>query len=298
MIQPLVSVVIAVFNERLDFIVLAVESIRRQTYSNLEIIVVNDNPASIEHKKLLHSFAGRDHRIVLLENDHNLGLTRSLNIGISCCNGKFIARMDADDIAVSTRIEKQLKYLELHQDVGLVGSAILNFNSKFAFRLQKFPEEHDQIVNELLLRNCLAHPTILFRSSCLNLINSDHFYNESFRVAQDYKLYVDLLKYTRFGNISEPLLLYRRSSSQISAYRSEEQARNADICRLELLEYLSLLNKGVYYSNLVRMKLFSKRNYSLNDLCSIWISGDLKYLNVTSILRLLKRMLKTFLIKE
>ena len=98
-----ISVVMSVYNEPVDWIRQSIDSILNQTFRYFEFIIINDNPEGISQKKMLKDFAAKDNRIKIIENEENKGLTKSLNIGISKATGKYIARMDADDISMPDR---------------------------------------------------------------------------------------------------------------------------------------------------------------------------------------------------
>ena len=148
------------YNEPLSYIKKAVESIRMQSYSDVEIIIVVDNPEYDALINLLDSYARNDSRIKILINDKNLGLTGSLNRALEYASGKYIARMDADDISKVERLEKQLLFLEEKQ-LDLVGSNIQNIdaNGCKCAGISIFPETNDQVVKYARYDSPVAHPT-------------------------------------------------------------------------------------------------------------------------------------------
>ena len=116
-----ISVVMSVFKEPLDWIELSINSIRNQSFSDFEFIIVNDNITDIPLKSFLSKLQNIDPRIIILENHENLGLTKSLNRALAIAKGKYIARMDADDISFNQRFQIQFDYLEDKRDYILVG---------------------------------------------------------------------------------------------------------------------------------------------------------------------------------
>ncbi len=124
--QPLVSVLIPTYNVS-AFIEEAVASIVSQTYKNLEIIIVDDCSTDGTYEMLVN-FQKSDNRIKLFRNDKNLRIAATLNFALSVCKGEYIARMDGDDISVPERIEKQVKFMQEHPDIDLVGLHVINID--------------------------------------------------------------------------------------------------------------------------------------------------------------------------
>ena len=113
----LVSILLPLYNEELLIANRAINSICNQTYSNLEVILLLDNPNNIHLRDLMLEFAQKDYRMRCIFNETNLGLPKTLNRGIDVAQGEYIARMDADDVSYPERIEKQLNYMLLHPDI-------------------------------------------------------------------------------------------------------------------------------------------------------------------------------------
>lgn len=125
--MPLISIIMSVFNERGSWLTQSIESILNQSYENIEFIIVLDNPDNIELKNILLDYSKKDKRIILLLNDYNIGLVRSLNKALFTSKGEYIARMDADDISHKDRLYKQLNYLN-DNNLDLIGSNVNLFN--------------------------------------------------------------------------------------------------------------------------------------------------------------------------
>ena len=105
------SIIMPVYNEKVEWIKESIESIIYQTFTEFEFIIILDNPENKEAEKLLENYSKKDKRIRILKNKKNIGLVKTLNIGLDVANGEFIARMDADDIALPERFEKQMNFL-------------------------------------------------------------------------------------------------------------------------------------------------------------------------------------------
>lgn len=220
-LRPKVSVVMSVYKEPLQWIRLAVDSILNQTFSDLELIIVCDNPDFSDGLEYLWESARKDSRVKVIVNKENLGPTRSFNIAIRASRGEYIARMDADDIALPQRLEKQVAFLDSNPQVSVCASDvhIIDASGKIT-RKRRYKRKRDQALN--IISNSMAHPSVTFRRSLLE--ERDPIYNEDYLYSQDYELWMFLMmKGYRFHTLEEPLLLYRKSSSQISVVKKQTQ---------------------------------------------------------------------------
>jgi glycosyltransferase involved in cell wall biosynthesis len=171
---------------------------------------------------LLEEYQKKDNRIAVITNEQNIGLTKSLNKGIKVARGKYIARMDADDISLPMRFEKQIEVMENNPNIIVCGSKIKVFGYKSRTYYLPIPEKSDDIKDLLIRRNCISHSTVIIRKEIL--IKNNILYNEEYIYAQDYKLWVDLCDFGNFYNIQAILLLYRTSRFQISKHTKNKQA--------------------------------------------------------------------------
>lgn len=105
--SPLVSVVMAIYNEPVEWMRQAIDSILYQSFKDFEFIIINDNPIRVENKEILDEYSAKDSRVIVVLNEENIGLTKSLNKGLAIASGEYIARMDADDIAMPERLRMQ-----------------------------------------------------------------------------------------------------------------------------------------------------------------------------------------------
>lgn len=210
----------SVYKEPMTWLCQAIDSILCQTFSDFEFIIVCDNPYYEDGIMKLREYAEKDSRIRLMFNDENIGLTKSLNKALKIATGEYIARMDADDISFSERLEKQYSYLEANKNVIAVGTyAELIDENNQKTGVIKQPCDPKRIRDLTLWQSCLIHPSVLirnFKGLC---------YNEDYRCSQDYELWTRLVKLGDLSNIDEILLKYRQSNNQISSAKSEEQDR-------------------------------------------------------------------------
>lgn len=223
MSDPRVTVLLPVFNgER--FIREAVESIIAQTFTDFELLVVDDGSTD-RTPKILDSF--RDPRIRIHRNPSNLKLIASLNLGISLARGELIARMDADDIAMPMRLERQVDFLDRHPEVDVVGADIAVFEEVpiRSSRLMPPPTTPGQIHWELLRVSCIYHPTVMMRK---RIFDSAKAYDPSFIHSEDYELWLRLARTRQLRNIAEPLVYYRRHDESVSRKHGPAQREHAE----------------------------------------------------------------------
>ena len=156
MTEPDVTVLLPVFNGAL-FLHQAIESILSQSFDNFELLIINDG-SSDDSEKIIHSYS--DHRINYVNNGQNIGLVATLNKGINLARGKYIARMDADDISIANRLKEQKEYLDQHSEVSFVASTInridQNGDIKGVWSLDQKTITIDSIRKTLIFKNCNA----------------------------------------------------------------------------------------------------------------------------------------------
>lgn len=234
--QVSVSVLMCVYNEESCYLRESIESILHQTYQDFEFIIICDNPNNGRITSLLEEYATFDNRIKIHINDVNLGLTKSLNIGLKLCKGVFIARIDADDIALPNRLYKQLAYMESHEGIMACGSYAIAINEEGRkIRLIKVPSNQLAIKGGVLFASPLLHPAAMIRN------HTGLSYDESFRYSQDYALWVKYLSQgQKLANLKETLMKYRYSSNQIFNKHHEEQQVCASRIKCEAIKMLGL----------------------------------------------------------
>jgi glycosyltransferase involved in cell wall biosynthesis len=208
---PKISVIMPVYNGT-KFLKEAVESILFQTFTDFELIIINDGSTD-STEEIVKSF--KDSRIIYIANHTNQGLSRSLNTGIEKARGKYIARMDADDLSIKERFARQFSYLEEHPDIDILGSSILTMNENGKkLKVLKRPTTHLEIKFSSLFSTPMYHPTIMGRAE----VFKTHRFDESLTNSEDYEIWSRLLfrTKTRFANLTEPLLLYRTFSQSFT----------------------------------------------------------------------------------
>jgi glycosyltransferase involved in cell wall biosynthesis len=230
--SPLISVLMPVHNGELH-LEESIKSIIHQTYKNFEFIIIND--CSTDNTPgILNHYSHKDKRINVLNNDVNKGITKSLNEGICFATGKYIARMDVDDISAKNRFEVQVKFLENNPDIAVCGSHVIT--AKTGYNEKCIPYTSNDIKATLFFMNALIHPSAMMRSSVI--IDENNFYNEKYRVAQDYELWCRLSEKHKIINLKEDLLEYRWHKSNVSILKRMEQMNNHFHVKIQMLEEL------------------------------------------------------------
>lgn len=211
---PVISVVLPAYNCE-KFIGKAIQSVLHQTFSDFELIIINDGSTDNTEFAILE-FA--DPRIVYIKNQTNKGLIFSLNRGIEMAQGTYIARMDADDICLPERLDKQKNFLDQNKNISLVACTINFINeddeNKGVWKLDRQTITEDQIRSKMPSENCLAHPTVMVRADIARELK----YNERQKNIEDYDLWLRLLNRGHsFAKINEPLLRYRLHEKSVTS---------------------------------------------------------------------------------
>jgi len=180
--KSLVTVLMSVYNGQ-KYLREAVDSILNQTHRNIEFIIIND--ASTDNTRIiLESY--NDPRIILLHNKLNLGLTKSLNLGLDIAKGEYVARMDADDISLPERIRTQRGYLDSHPNIILASSRTIVIDRDGVKIGRKNPPSNPEFLKFLMMtKNQMTHSSVMFRKS---IILEHGGYNEKIKYTQDYEL--------------------------------------------------------------------------------------------------------------
>ena len=213
-----VSIIMTVFNgER--FLREAIDSCLSQTYTNLELIIIDDGSTD-SSLEIINSFD--DDRIVLLINETNKGQSYSRNRGIKESSGQYIAIMDADDIAYKERIQKQLDYL-INNDADICFTWADLIDSEGTVTGIKKTTENNNLLRAKLLFECpLIHPTAFWRKSVF--IRKNLWYDEQYTYAQDYELWSRAIRHVKFAVMGESLLKFRfRNEASVSFAKADKQ---------------------------------------------------------------------------
>jgi len=223
--NPKVSVVMSVYNGE-KHLKEAVDSILSQTFRDFEFIIVNDGSTD-RTAEILESY--HDPRISIVNNERNIGLTKSLNEGLKLAKGKYIARMDADDISLPERLQKQVEFLDAHEEIGVVGTAAFRVDERGkVLSLPAVFTESSVIKENLLLGNQFVHGSVMLRRECIYTVGP---YREEFKYTQDYDLWLRLSEKYDVANIAEPLCKLRINMKALSVAKQAEQNMYARLAR-------------------------------------------------------------------
>jgi glycosyltransferase involved in cell wall biosynthesis len=210
---PAISVILPVYNCE-KYIGKAIQSVLQQTFTDFELIIINDGSAD-NTEKVIHSF--NDLRIVHIKNKRNEGLIYSLNKGIEIAQGNYIVRMDADDICLPERFKKQKDFLDKNENITVIASTIEFINEKDEktgyWELDRQTTTPEQIRKAILKQNCIAHPTVMMRSEIIKQLK----YKPYQKNIEDYDLWLRIFNRDyRIAKLNEPLLLYRVHENSIT----------------------------------------------------------------------------------
>ncbi|TYQ26992.1 glycosyltransferase [Pseudanabaena sp. UWO311] len=225
--MPKVTVLMPVYNAA-DYIKESIDSILNQTFDDFEFLIFNDGSTD-NSGHIVRSYD--DERIRFYDSNQNKGYVYHLNHGIEIAKGEYIARMDADDISLPKRFEKQVSFMDINPNVGVCGTWFKIIGSGDEIR---HPLDNNSIRLSLLNHCAIGHPTVMLRA-CL-LKESGLRYEPSFVPAEDYFFWVAMSKYCELANLPEFLLEYRIHQNQISNYRRKEQVEKSQQLRRHQIE--------------------------------------------------------------
>jgi glycosyltransferase involved in cell wall biosynthesis len=217
--EPLVSVVMPTYHSE-KHLKESIDSIINQTYQNYEFIIVADEPNRTEENIIFDSMERFPMLFPILHRERK-GLIQSLNEGFAIARGKYIARMDADDICYLERLEKQVDYMESHPDVGICGTCVIHEWNGIREKTI-YPTNNTSIIAMMMMLGCsIVHPSAMIRSDFIRTIPGP--YAGKFQYAEDYYLWTRCIGKTKFHNLKDVLLTYRSDGSNICAVNKDKQ---------------------------------------------------------------------------
>lgn len=255
--NPSISVVMPVYNAS-QFLQQAIDSILGQTYTDFEFIIINDGSTD-DTESIIQSYA--DSRIKYFSNPLNLGIVETLNKGIDLAQGKYLARMDADDIALPERLEKQQRLMEDNPQIAVCGSQAFIINaSGIKTEQNPLPLSDKEIKTQLLFHNTFIHPTTFFKTAVIK----KYKYQADYQYAEDYYLLAQIAKEHQVANLGEQLLLYRVHELNTTSTKAKEMKK----AHLKVINYQIsiLLNKKVdssFLAQLYTLPTYDFRGYNV-----------------------------------
>lgn len=205
---PRISVIMPAFNVG-AYIKEAVESILQQTYTDFELLIINDGSTDSTEEVVLSL---QDERIVYIKNEQNIGLANTINKGMLLARGEFIARMDSDDLLKNERLQVQIDYLDSHSDVDLCSVGLEMFGATNGIILGE--TNFEQVKIALLFSSAIGHASSMFRRK--SFVDNQLFFDQNFFPAEDYELWTRAVMKLKLVNIPEVLYLYRMHESQVT----------------------------------------------------------------------------------
>lgn len=212
---PAVTVLMGLYNAE-TYLRESIDSILNQTFTDFEFLIYNDGSTDATAEIV---FSYTDPRIFLVNNPVNRSVSPNMNEGIERARGRYIVRMDGDDLADPERIAKQVAFMDARPEIGLCGTAVRYFGASES--LIQLPEDNATIQHTMWLQNAFYQPSVIIRTSVLR--DSGLRYNTAYEFAEDYKLWSDMCTVTQVHNLPEPLLNYRIHPHQISRRQAVEQ---------------------------------------------------------------------------
>lgn len=214
--KKLISVIMPVYNAE-KFLKFSIESILNQTYKNFEFIIVNDGSKD-SSLKILNEYKEKDNRIIIIDQK-NMGIDGALNTALKNSKGDYIARMDADDIAIDIRLESQISYME-EKNVLFSGTwaKIIDENNNETGKLFNYPPKTwKENKKRILIHNTFIHPSVMFKRELYEKEKdkSGNLYRR-YKNVEDYELWTRFVSKYKSENIQEYLLLYRIHNNQIT----------------------------------------------------------------------------------
>ena len=239
--NPKVTVLMSVYNGE-KYLQEAIDSILGQTFKDFEFLIINDGSTD-KTGEILKSY--NDPRIKIINNEKNIGLTKSLNIGLRIAKGEYIARQDADDISMPERLEKEVEFLEQNRNIGVVGTDYLIINEKGKIvHIVKCLNCSRELKEKLLEGNQFGHGSVMLRKECIDKVG---IYREEFKFAQDYDFCLRIAEVYDVANISEPLYKWRIDSKSISVAKKALQDKYA-LLAIELAKERKKIGKDKFQS--------------------------------------------------
>ncbi len=234
-LDPVVSIILPVYNAE-EYVSMAIQSILHQTYTDFELIIINDG-SSDNSLAIIDSFVDRRIRRISQENK---GLVNSLNYGISISKGEFIARMDADDVSHPSRLQLQVNEFRKNKKLVLCSASIIAFSDSGIRKYRFFPLSNDEIRAEFLFNSGIVHPLAMFKASIVSENNIT--FDPSYDYCEDYRFFFELLQYGEALNLPKFLLDYRLLPTSQTAKGNQSILDRFEKISLIQQEVLSLID--------------------------------------------------------
>ena len=275
--NPKVTVLMPVYNGE-KYLKKSIESILDQTFTDFEFLIIDDGSTD-ESLELIKSYD--DTRIKIIVHEQNKGLIKTLNEGIELAAGDYVARMDGDDVSLPERLEKQIAFMDNNQDVAVCGTwtKSMNENGKIVSTMKS--------LSGILLKynywkpSPMIHPSVMMRKSLIK----EFLFSVDAASAEDYDLWLRIVKKHRIFNIKECLLLYRIHGENISTKRRDEQLlssynsflKNFEIENISLEDFLAVASLNLKVNPVKRLAIILKIKNKIKYSCWFMIFDSAIY---------------------
>ena len=262
--EKMISVIIPIFKPNKIYLSETIKSIQEQSYDNYEVLLIVDGDAE-STKEIVDGLS--DDRFKILINTEGKGLPYSLNRGFKESKGEYIFRMDADDICLPERFAKQVKYLDAHPDIDMVGTFAETFGA--VNMIYKSYTDYKDINAELLFKNPIVHPSVAFRKSTVEKYNLQYSTGES----EDYRIWIDMAfgYHCKIEVIPEVLLRYRMHEGQATVVKKSSIESMDEKISMEILTKLGIKLSTEGYKTFNKLRNAEKIN--LLDLTKVYKMG-------------------------
>ncbi|MEI6580868.1 MAG: glycosyltransferase [bacterium] len=256
------SVVMPSYNSK-KYIAKSIASILEQTFTNYELIIVDDG--SIDNTwKIINKYKKKDRRIIAVRNEKNEGISKAMNKGIALAKGEYITRMDSDDISLPERLDRQIFFLDKNKEYGLCSTNISSFNKKNATISASLYAEHKTPIEWLFLwMNPIANAPAMYRSEIIreNLIK----YNEKLKTAEDYDFICHIIRHTRVYQINKVLYMYRIHPDGMFRKNIKETCVNSINVSENFAEWLTEKRCPSFHKYLTVFPFFLEKEIVISD---------------------------------
>ena len=267
--MPKVSVLMSNYFTPVEYLKKSIDSVLSQTLTDFELIIINDGSVD-NSKKVLYEYAEKDNRIIIIENEKNLGLPCSLNRGIDICQGKYIARMDTDDICYPDRLQKQVAFMDAHPEYIVLGAWADVFLDDENHILKTWTPKicsQEEYRIRLMFNSAplIIHPTAIFRKELLDKHHLRYPEDLKYKFAEDYKMWTQCSACGDVGILEEPVIKYRdeNSGNRITVRHEKEMAQCVFEIQYDQLKQLCIeLSEKVYKYN--NQLLLGRKQYDIN----------------------------------
>lgn len=232
MSAPAISVLMPVYNGG-SYLSAAIESILNQDFTDFEFLLINDGSTD-NSEQIILSYT--DPRILYIKNETNIRLIATLNKGIELCRGKYIVRMDADDISEQSRLKIQYAFMESQPDVALCGSWFKLFGEQHS--TIKYTGQHNTIRMKMLYQCHFCHPSVIMRTAVIKQIEPK--FDAAFIHAEDYEFFSRICEKFKVANIQQALLQYRFHTGSVSAQNKNTQVNNSSVIKKRMFAKMGI----------------------------------------------------------